>query len=320
METTPRPVAAPSPVQPQAVFNVALADGTTQDLAAFGLDELQRLQWQQEQAFARRILDAPKGSTARIEAVRQAYDTVSAILAARRGVCSEPLVMSGEDHRHVGLVVGLLAEAARGGREPRFFEIGLGSGTLMKNVRDAGFPVAGIEVSAELHARACQLLGEEHRGDLLRGDFLRQGFSAQQRYSLIYWNAVFEHIPPDEIGDYLEKIYRLLSPGGQLVTLTPSWHLRPSDITAEFCPPRTEAAGLHLKEYTLREITGLVRQAGFARVATPLVLTRKRFVLWGKGLIDWKRLFEPCLERLPFYLAQIVCRKLGFCCTIAAKP
>ena len=75
------------------------------------------------------------------------------------------------------------------------------------------------------------------------------------RPTLIYWNDVFEHIPPDEIGDYLSHIHRLLAPGGTLVTITPHWLLRPMDVTGDFCPPRTVARGLHLKEYRLAEVT-----------------------------------------------------------------
>ena len=62
----------------------------------------------------------------------------------------------------------------------------------------------------------------------------------------------------------------MLAPGGQLVTITPNWHGRPSDVTAAICPPRTDAEGLHLKEYTLVEVSEMLRRAGFTRLATPL--------------------------------------------------
>ena len=96
-------------------------------------------------------------------------------------------------------------------------------------------------------------------------------------WSLIYWNDVWEHIPPDEIGDWLRRIYAMLPPGGQLVTITPNWHMRPFDATALAYPPRTEAQGLHLKEYTLRN-RGIRDVAGFAKVATPMAVLPKRFV------------------------------------------
>ena len=85
------------------------------------------------------------------------------------------------------------------------------------------------------------------------------------------------------------------------------------------CPPRTEAAGLHLREYTLREVTRLLRRPGFRRIATPLFLTYQRAFMFAGGLARLKRLLEPALEGLPLRPAQILCRGLGLGCTIATK-
>ncbi len=111
----------------------------------------------------------------------------------------------------------------------------------------------------------------------------------------------------------------MLPPGGQLVTVTPNWHVRPSDVTSLVRPPRTEAQGLHLKEYTLREVRGMLRRAGFAKVATPLVVLPKRFVLCGGGMIGMKCALEPALEWLPFAAARLACRGFALSCTIATK-
>ena len=143
--------------------------------------------------------------------------------------------------------------------------------------------------------------------------------AADGPWSLIYWNDVFEHIPPDEIGDWLQRIYQMLPPGGQLVTITPNWLCRPSDVTGRICPPRTEAEGLHLKEYTLAEVSGMLRRTGFTHVATPLVVMPQQIVLCGNGLIGLKRLLEPSLERLPYRFARLLCRGLGLSCTVATK-
>ena len=51
----PRPTALASPV--------TLVDGTVVDLATLELAQLRELHWQQERAFARRVLDSPKGTT-----------------------------------------------------------------------------------------------------------------------------------------------------------------------------------------------------------------------------------------------------------------
>ena len=301
------------------VIQVVLADGSCQDISGMDQRELRRLQWQQERRFAQRILAAGKGTWQRAQAIRQAYDTVTAIVDAAEGSLEEPLVM-GMDPRYEQIIFQVLRQQSSGDRRPNFFEIGYGAGSLLKRLGDVGYEVAGIEVSASLHQRACSLIGPRQADHLLLGNLLEHPFDTSvDRFSLIYWNDVFEHIPPDEIGDYLDKIHDLLLPGGSLVTITPNWHMRPSDITAVMHPPRTEAAGLHLKEYSLREVTRLLRRHGFTRVATPLFFTHNRAFICGGGLVGLKRLLEPGLEWMPFRLAQILGR--GFClsCTIATK-
>ncbi len=318
---------------------VVLDDGTVQDIAGLSQGQLMVLQWNEERAAARRILQAPKGSDQRANAIARAYDTVTAIVGARLAAdclrtADEPVVM-GMNPRYERLVGRLLRGWQARGVRPRFFEIGYGSGVFLKRIQDQGYPVSGIEVSSAMRDHACRLFGPnhdspdhespdhespDHDSRLLLGDFFRHEFPAhQQPYHVIYWNDVFEHIPPDEIADCLGKIHDLLEPGGQLVTLTPNWHMRPWDITGDICPPRTEAAGLHLKEYTLRETVGLLRRAGFRRVATPLYVTRAQYTMFGAGLIGLKRLFEPGLEWLPFPLAKLLCRGLGLSCTVATK-
>jgi hypothetical protein len=177
-----------------------------------------------------------------------------------------------------------------------------------------------VEISATMREQALKVLGKRHADELLFGD-LRQVKAAEldERPSLIYWNDVFEHICPDEIGDYLAHIHQLLQPGGTLVTITPNWLLRPSDVTRSFCPLRTEARGLHFKEYRLAEVAKLLKQAGFKRVATPLVVSKQRIYLCGRGGRLVKQLCEPLIDKLPIKCAHLLCRGLGLSYTIARK-
>jgi SAM-dependent methyltransferase len=227
----------------------------------------------------------------------------------------------GLDQKQVRFVLKLLARQQAAGLAPSLFEIGYGCGVLLEHVHRQGYPVAGIEVSPVLRAQALRRLGREHEQDLLLGNLVGAVTSGlRQRFSLIYWNDVLEHIAPDEVRDYLQRIADLLRPGGQLVTITPNWHMRPSDITREIHPPRTTAAGLHLQEYTLGQVTGLLWQAGFRPVTVPLCVLPGRVVTLGGGLASIKRLFEPGLEGMPFGLAELLCRGLGLSYTIATKP
>src|SRR4249919_1948518 len=79
---------------------VTLADGRVFSLAGLERAALQRLQWEQEQQFARAILASAKGSPQRAAIVAQAYNTVCSILAAMADDAAAPLVM-GLDPRYV---------------------------------------------------------------------------------------------------------------------------------------------------------------------------------------------------------------------------
>ena len=249
----------------------------------------------------------------------QAYDTVCTILAAQQ-TGGEPFVM-GFDQRYGRLVLDLLyRQVDRGIGRPRLFEIGYGSGTLLKTVSEYGFPVGGVEISAAMREQALATLGPVHTDEILLGDLRAvDPGSFEDKPSLIYWNDVFEHICPDEISAYLNHIYSLLLPGGSLVTITPNWLLRPSDVTRVFCPLRTEAQGLHLKEYRLAEVVRLLKGAGFKKIATPLVVSHQRIHLAGSGLRQIKQFCEPVIDRLPIKTAHLLCRGLGLSYTIATK-
>jgi len=303
---------------------VRLANGQWESLEGKSFESLHQLQWEQEQLFAGAMVQAPKASEERSRVTRQAYDTICTILSAQQ-VGDQPLVM-GMDARYVRLVLDLLdRQVSQGLGQPGFFEIGYGSGSMLKQVSDRGYPVGGLEVSATMREEAIGVLGgynskRAYADRLLLGD-LRDvdKDSFPSRPSLVYWNDVFEHICPDEIEDYLAQIYQLLIPGGCLVTITPNWLLRPSDVTGDFCPPRTEARGLHLKEYRLSEVSRLLKQTGFRRVATPVVVSRSRIFLLGSGGRWWKQLCEPLVDHLPCSPAELLCRGLGLSCTIATK-
>jgi SAM-dependent methyltransferase len=324
----PLPVAPPKTAPPPSALTVMLANGQHLSLENLSCRQLHELQWEQEQKFARAILAFPAGSPQRSMILGQAYDTISVIVSRLEsemgqasGADADRMMRPGLDARYVKLVLRLLEnQVARGIGQPRLFEIGYGSGWLLHEVRSYGYDVSGVEASSEMRTRAAAALGDRYASGLHVGDF--RTLSAADlpgAPTLVYWNDVMEHVPADEVEDYLVHIYELLAPRGQLVTVTPNWLLRPSDVTGDFMPPRTEARGLHLKEYRLAEVTRLLKRAGFRRIATPLAATHNRLILCGGGGCLVKRWLEPVLERLPVRAAHLLCRGLAMSCTIATK-
>ncbi len=301
-------------------MDIQLVDGTVRDLDTVDPAELDRLQWEQERAYAEAIRKAPRGSEERALAFRNGYDTVTQILARRAGANVQDGLVMGFSPRYVRLVTRLLKQQSRHRARPaRLFEVGYGSGVMLAAAVRAGYDVAGIEVSQNMQQQAQSRLPEEWHPHLHLGDFLSLDLAGQEPFQVAYWNDVFEHLPPDESIDFLRKIYALLSPGGVLLTITPNWHLRPSDITFEHKPPRSTAEGFHLKEYTLREMRDVLRTAGFSRVTMPWFVTKKNSYLCGSGGLNCKCWFEPALEKLPFKLSRLLCRGLALNCTLAWK-
>lgn len=307
---------------PSVASWVTLVDGSRIALPPLPTPDLHRLQWEQEPAFAERIKRTMRGSDERQQVIRQAYETVCEILQEidRRQPHQADFAM-GMDPRYSQLVHQLLQQQHQAGHVGDFFELGFGSGALLASVSAAGYAVGGLEVAASLHEQAKHRLPPACHASLTLGNFLDIDMEHHRgRYSVAYWNDVFEHVPVDEIGDYVAKLHELLIPGGKLITITPNWHMRPSDVTSHYLPVRSEAVGFHLKEYTLREITTILRDAGFDQVITPTFITRERIhVVPGCHASTLKRWLEPTLEWLPFRLAVQVCRRFGFNCTIATR-
>jgi len=312
------------PLQPSSAGEptVVLIDGNRVCLADYDDRQLGQLQYDQERAFAIAIAAAPKDSLQRLQVTRHAYQSVCEILdeIAKRGGDSGMLSM-GMDARYIRLVKEILAAHRSLGLGDGLFEVGFGSGLLLQAASAAGYRVAGLEVAPQLLESAKQLLPDSQHDGLLLGDFRSVDLAAHQgRYGLVYWNDVFEHIPVDEISDYLVRIRSLLVPGGQLLTITPNWHMRPSDVTSSFMGPRNEAVGFHLKEYKLGEVSDLLLKAGFSRVQTPTFIGRNR--MWMSPLADFtsiKIAMEPLLEWLPYRVAVQCCRRFGFNCTLATS-
>ena len=275
---------------------VALADGSVVDLRPLSRERLLALQWEQEREFARRILARPPARRPGPRRLRRAYDAVTRIYAAAAGSSGEPLRM-GLDPRYERLVLALLTASGAAGCRSASSRSATAAASCSQRVRDAGYPVAGIEVSDAMRDDACRLLGADAAEHLWRAACWTSPFRSRDAApSLIYWNDV-SGTRPARRGRGLSAADRGTAPAGRRPGDDhPQLAHPPLDVTSVFCPPRTEAAGVHLKEYTLRELTRLLRAAGFDRVATPWIVTPRRIVLCGNGMAGAERLMEPAPE------------------------
>jgi len=80
--------------------------------------------------------------------------------------------------------------------------------------------------------------------------------------SFIYSNQVIEHIHPDDVGERMEELYRVLKPGGRYLCRTPNKLSGPHDVSMYF---DAVARGTHMCEYTYASLARTMREAGFVK-------------------------------------------------------
>lgn len=144
------------------------------------------------------------------------------------------------------------------GRDVRFLEIGTGDGRLARYVASKCKSVLAIDVSDFLDPAADA--PENFRFALTPGVTID---AEDGSIDLAFSNQLMEHLHPEDAAAQLREVYRVLRPGGHYICRTPNRMLGPGDISCYF---DYVATGLHLKEYTFRELAELMKSTGFRSV------------------------------------------------------
>jgi SAM-dependent methyltransferase len=217
-------------------------------------DELRR-HYLIERELASRLRQAPRRE--RLGLYRSVYDELF------RRVPRHPQLQAKSDperlerrRRDVDRQLGFLRRFL--GRDTVFMEIGAGDCALAAGAAPHVRRVYAIDVSEEIVRRQ----GLRPNVHLLLSD----GCSVPVppgSVDLAFSDQLMEHLHPDDAEEQLRNIYLGLAPGGAYVVVTPNRYYGPSDVSRGFEPV---AAGLHLREYSARELRALLRRAGFARV------------------------------------------------------
>lgn len=153
----------------------------------------------------------------------------------------------------------------------KIYEIGSGKGELITYLAQHGFHCKATEITKERGEKWSSaqpnLTWGESDGIHLN-DFEPANF-----YDVVISNQVIEHMHPDDLSAHFLGVYTILKPGGQYILATPHRYDGPADVSRVF---RCETPqGMHLKEYTYRELAELLTNAGFSGVAAPLRLPKK---------------------------------------------
>jgi 2-polyprenyl-3-methyl-5-hydroxy-6-metoxy-1,4-benzoquinol methylase len=202
----------------------------------------------------------------------------------------------------------------------RFFEAGIGTGAMIREVSSLDdVSVCGCDIIIDFASVPDQ-------ATVIEGGVYEVVCGLPDAsIDVFYWNDVFEHVPVDEMDSLLEKIYAKLSPNALMITITPNWNMRPTDITSKFYPQGTEAKGFHYKEYKYNEVTKILEKHGLEVISSPYVyniFAKKYIINFGKFAIlnhKIKRLIEPLAPILPFFLKRYLILGFAFSTTIARK-
>jgi SAM-dependent methyltransferase len=177
-------------------------------------------------------------------------------------------------------------------------DLGCGRGSLLRRFAGSLERCIGIDVADAMIDLSRS--GGAENVEFVAGSVVTPPL-APESADVVVSRQVMEHLHPDDVPGHLRAVRRLLRPGGRFLIETPSRLTGPWDISRRF----TEAAtGFHLREYTIGELTTLLRDAGFRRVRSPAVPSRvlvRLGPLRSRAYVPGrlKGGLEKVLERLP---------------------
>lgn len=164
------------------------------------------------------------------------------------------------DSRQHGLKVQLRTLKPFIGKNLKFLEIGPGDCSLSVAVAPSVKRSFAVDVSEEV--RDSWQDAWPKNLTFIKSDGIDLPVSSAS-VDLAYSHQLMEHLHPDDAADQLKQIFRSLRPGGKYLCVTPNKFYGPSDISGFF---DDKASGLHLKEYTNRELMKLFSSVGFVRI------------------------------------------------------
>jgi len=281
-------------------------------------EQLDELHFDWEVAYASALRQSSHGSGERDALFAAAYSGLTTILREMRARDGRDLdAPMGFNSTHFHSIVDIAGPPPRS-----VLDVGCSTGTLVRALIEHGYDAYGIDISEDLVRKARELAKHSFGQDLSErfsvGNFLRHDFG-DQTFDFIHSNDVLEHIHSDEASDFLSKCRRLMRPGGVLWLITPNRLTGPGDATTLKLPWGTPAIGLHLKEYTLAELSALLRGANFCQVESRLFgegrarrPTKPRTIY-----ARIKRAAEPVLGAIPFPLRRRIMGVFDYSLTIA---
>lgn len=142
-------------------------------------------------------------------------------------------------------------------RESTVLEIGCGTGYVVQALNEQGFDCTGAEISQDMLG-ICKKRGLK----VIRGS-AHQIDCPDASFDAVFSQEVLEHLHPEDVPLHFQEAHRLLRPNGLLIVETPNCRTGPQDISRGYT---RVPQGLHLKEWSVRELIQLFQDAGFTGI------------------------------------------------------
>jgi hypothetical protein len=272
------------------------------DISELTVDQLYKLNYEQELLFANAIKKSEPFSVERANLMKNAYKTIHEIAILRKKIESLPLTF-GASNSYIKIIEKIIKKYNKNRDRCLFFEAGIGIGKIISAVANLKNVVAmGCDVYVDKKFIDANLIIYEGSiyDSLLKLD--------DNSIDIFYWNDVIEHILEDEIELYIKLLSKKMKINGIIINITPNRLTGPHDITARFEPPGTIAKGTHFHEYTFREILELFSKYNIESEYGILGPVKGLFVLCNSAkIIDKVKL---ALEKIAKYLPYIIRKKI----------
>ncbi|WP_048118526.1 class I SAM-dependent methyltransferase [Methanosarcina vacuolata] len=141
----------------------------------------------------------------------------------------------------------------------KIYEIGSGKAELITYLASCGFECKATEITRERGGKYASEVPNLSWG-ISDGIHLNK-FEKSGSYDVVISDQVIEHLHPDDIIEHFKNVNSILSSEGKYIFITPHKHMGPADISRVFkCE---KPFGMHLKEYTYKELKNSLEKAGF---------------------------------------------------------
>jgi len=200
----------------------------------------------------------------------------------------------------------------------RIYEIGSGKAELISWLATLGHDCKATEITRERGGK--HAAGAANLAWGVSDGVHLDRFEERESYDIVISNQVVEHLHPDDLIDHFAGVKAILAPGGSYILSTPHAWYGPWDISKVF--KRAAPLGMHLQEYTYRELRDALRAAGFADIRAIMkreneVNSKQRpFATASCRYLRYQCLVELALSRVPRTIFQRrltkACQAIGF--------